>query len=109
MTICDVNPFLTFTKVGRLPLQFKWLSKKEIFSIPIIGWAMSTAGCINIDREGTRETMEAMNKAAHNIQEGMSVVIFPEKAKCADPLSFPFSLVSLPLIPLVTPFCEIAG
>jgi 1-acyl-sn-glycerol-3-phosphate acyltransferase len=79
-----------FALMGRLPFQFKWLSKKEIFSIPIIGWAMSAAGYISIDREGTRETVEAMNKAARKIQEGASVVIFPEGTRSADGSIQPF-------------------
>ena len=79
-----------FALMGRLPFQFKWLAKKEVFSIPIIGWAMTVAGYISIDREGTRETVEAMNKAAKKIREGMSVVIFPEGTRSADGSILPF-------------------
>ena len=39
-----------FALLGYLPFQFKWLAKKELFSIPILGWAMSAAGYISIDR-----------------------------------------------------------
>ena len=79
-----------FALLGQLPFQFKWLAKKEIFSIPILGWAMTTAGYISIDRDGTRETVEAMNKAAQKIQEGMSVVIFPEGTRSVDGSIQPF-------------------
>ncbi len=79
-----------FALLGQLPFQFKWLAKKEIFSIPILGWAMTVAGYISIDRDGTRETVEAMNKAARKIQEGMSVVIFPEGTRSADGSIQPF-------------------
>ncbi|OGP90369.1 MAG: hypothetical protein A2156_00110 [Deltaproteobacteria bacterium RBG_16_48_10] len=79
-----------FTLLGHLPFQFKWLAKKELFSIPIIGWAMTAAGYISIDREGTRETVGAMNKAARKIREGMSVVIFPEGSRSADGSIHPF-------------------
>ena len=67
-----------FVLLGHLPFQFKWLAKKELFSIPFFGWTMAAAGYISIDREGTRETVEAMNKAAQKIQDGMSVVISPK-------------------------------
>jgi 1-acyl-sn-glycerol-3-phosphate acyltransferase len=73
-----------FTLLGHLPYPFKWLAKKEIFSIPILGWAMTAAGYISIDREGTRETVAAMNKAAQKIREGVSVVIFPEGTRSGD-------------------------
>jgi len=79
-----------FALLGQLPFQFKWLAKKEIFSIPILGWAMTVAGYISIDRDGTRETVEAMNKAAQKIQKGMSVVIFPEGTRSADGSIQPF-------------------
>ncbi len=79
-----------FALLGRLPFQFKWLAKKEIFSIPILGWAMAAAGYISIDRDGTRETVEAMNRAAQKIREGVSVVIFPEGTRSADGSIQPF-------------------
>jgi 1-acyl-sn-glycerol-3-phosphate acyltransferase len=79
-----------FALLGHLPFQFKWLVKKELFSIPFFGWTMAAAGYISIDREGTRETLEAMNKAAQKIQEGMSVVIFPEGSRSSDGTIQPF-------------------
>jgi 1-acyl-sn-glycerol-3-phosphate acyltransferase len=79
-----------FSLTAHLPFQFKWLAKKEIFSIPFLGWAMKTAGYISIDREGTRDTVEAMNKAARKIHDGMSVVIFPEGSRSPDGTIQPF-------------------
>ena len=79
-----------FALLGHLPFQFKWLAKKELFSIPFFGWAMAVAGYISIDREGTRETVEAMNKAAERIRDGMSVVIFPEGSRSPDGTIQPF-------------------
>jgi 1-acyl-sn-glycerol-3-phosphate acyltransferase len=73
-----------FALLGHLPFQFKWLAKKELFSIPFFGWTMAAAGYISIDRVGTRETVEAMNKAAERIRDGMSVVIFPEGSRSPD-------------------------
>ena len=79
-----------FSLMAHLPFQFKWLAKKEIFSIPILGWAMTAAGYISIDREGTRDTVEAMNEAARKIYNGMSVVIFPEGSRSPDGTIQPF-------------------
>jgi 1-acyl-sn-glycerol-3-phosphate acyltransferase len=79
-----------FVLLGHLPFQFKWLVKKELFSIPFFGWAMAAAGYISIDRRGTRETVEAMNQAARRIREGMSVVIFPEGSRSPDGTIQPF-------------------
>jgi 1-acyl-sn-glycerol-3-phosphate acyltransferase len=79
-----------FALLGHLPFQFKWLAKKEMFSIPILGLAMKATGYIFIDREGTRETVKAMNNAAERIRDGMSVVIFPEGSRSPDGSIQPF-------------------
>ena len=79
-----------FALEGHLPFHFKWLAKKELFYIPVLGWAMAAAGYISIDREGTRKTVEAMNEAARKIQEGMSVVVFPEGSRSPDGSIQPF-------------------
>jgi 1-acyl-sn-glycerol-3-phosphate acyltransferase len=79
-----------FTLVSHLPYQFKWLAKKELFSVPFLGWTMAAVGYISIDRGGTRETVEAMNEAARKIRDGMSVVIFPEGSRSPDGSIQPF-------------------
>jgi 1-acyl-sn-glycerol-3-phosphate acyltransferase len=73
-----------FALLGHLPYQFKWLAKKELFSIPFFGWTMAAVGYISIDRGGTRDTVAAMNEAAQKIRDGMSVVIFPEGSRSPD-------------------------
>jgi len=79
-----------FALLGHLPFQFRWLAKKELFSVPFFGWVMAAAGYVNVDREGTRKTVEAMNEAAQKIREGMSVVIFPEGSRSPDGSIQPF-------------------
>lgn len=79
-----------FALLGHLPFQFRWLAKKELFSIPFFGWVMTAAGYVSVDREGTRKTVEAMNEAARKIREGMSVVIFPEGSRSPDGSIQPF-------------------
>jgi len=79
-----------FALLGHLPIHFKWLAKKELFSIPFLGWAMKSAGYISLDRQGTRETVEAMNEAAEKIKDGMSVIIFPEGSRSPDGRIQPF-------------------
>jgi len=79
-----------FTLLGHLPYQFKWLAKKELFSVPFLGWTMAAVGYISIDRGGTRDTVEAMNEAARKIRDGMSVVIFPEGSRSPDGSIQPF-------------------
>ncbi|MGZ3537665.1 MAG: lysophospholipid acyltransferase family protein [Thermodesulfobacteriota bacterium] len=79
-----------FALLGHLPYQFKWLVKKELFSIPFLGWTMAAVGYISVDRGGTRDTVEAMNEAAQKIRDGMSVTIFPEGSRSPDGSIQPF-------------------
>jgi 1-acyl-sn-glycerol-3-phosphate acyltransferase len=79
-----------FTLLSCLPYQFKWLAKKELFSVPILGWTMAAVGYIRIDRGGTRDTVRAMDEAARKIQDGMSVVIIPEGSRSPDGSIQPF-------------------
>ncbi|NIS60438.1 MAG: 1-acyl-sn-glycerol-3-phosphate acyltransferase, partial [Proteobacteria bacterium] len=39
-----------FALLSCLPVQFRWIAKKELFAIPIFGWAMRAANYISIDR-----------------------------------------------------------
>lgn len=79
-----------FALASALPIHFKWLAKKELFAIPILGQGMRLAGYIPLDREGTRETVKEMNEAAAKIRDGMSVVIFPEGSRSEDGSLRPF-------------------
>lgn len=79
-----------FALLGHLPYQFKWLVKKELFSIPFFGWTMAAVGYISVDRGGTRATVGAMNEAAQKIRDGMSVTVFPEGSRSPDGSIQPF-------------------
>ena len=73
-----------FTLLSCLPVQFRWIAKKELFTIPILGWAMRAANYISIDRSGKRKALESIERAASKIKEGVSVVIFPEGTRSRD-------------------------
>ncbi|MCK5554036.1 MAG: 1-acyl-sn-glycerol-3-phosphate acyltransferase [Deltaproteobacteria bacterium] len=79
-----------FALLSCLPVQFRWIAKKELFAIPILGWAMSAANYISIDRSGKRKALESIKKAANKIKEGVSVVIFPEGTRSRDGSIQPF-------------------
>lgn len=79
-----------FAILGYIPIQFKWLAKKELFSIPFFGWTMASAGYLSIDREGTRQTVIALNEAVKKIKDGISVFIFPEGSRSIDGNLQPF-------------------
>ncbi len=62
-----------------LPLNFRWVSKREVFKIPFFGQFLSIHGDICIDRGRTAEAMEQLNREGKLwISRGASVAIFPE-------------------------------
>ena len=63
---------------GCLPDQFRWVAKKSLFSIPVIGWSMTMAGHIPIDRGSAKRAVQSIDVAAKKIHDGRSVLIFPE-------------------------------
>lgn len=73
-----------------LPGQFRWLAKKELFDIPLFGYAMARAGYISIDRSNPRQALKSIKGAAERIRNGASVVIFPEGTRTHDGALLPF-------------------
>jgi 1-acyl-sn-glycerol-3-phosphate acyltransferase len=65
--------------LGHIPLQFRFLAKKSLFSIPFLGYHLQRAGHIPVPRDNPRAAIKAMSEAAKIIQERhVSVLIFPE-------------------------------
>lgn len=67
-----------------LPVQFRWLAKAELFKIPIFGRAMRGAGYVKIDRFNQDSAFESINEAAGKMQNGVSIMIFPEGTRSRD-------------------------
>jgi 1-acyl-sn-glycerol-3-phosphate acyltransferase len=82
--------FDIFALLAYIPGQFRWLAKAELFRIPILGWGMSGAGYISLDRSERKNTYRSMEIAARKIRERASVVIFPEGARSIDGVLQPF-------------------
>jgi len=64
--------------MGYLPIQFRWLVKKELFDIPILGRAMRRAGYVAVDRQDQRRARHDLREALKRLEGGRSLLIFPE-------------------------------
>lgn len=73
-----------------LPKNFRWVAKKELFSIPLFGAALKAVGDIPIDRSASRQAMQSLIQAARRVSHDASVVIFPEGTRSADGELLPF-------------------
>jgi len=64
--------------------RFAYILKRELLFIPLIGWYLSRAGMVAIDRTKGSRAMALMNEAAARaIGEGRQLIIFPEGTRRA--------------------------
>lgn len=62
-----------------VPLNFRWVSKREVFRIPYIGQLLSIHGDIAIDRSKGADSMRKVTEQGKMwIGRGVSIAMFPE-------------------------------
>jgi 1-acyl-sn-glycerol-3-phosphate acyltransferase len=76
--------------LAAMPLPFKFVAKRELFRIPLFGWAIKKAGHISIDRENPRKALKGIEEAVSKLAAGASVLIFPEGTRSKDGSLLPF-------------------
>ena len=70
-----------FAIYGYLGHNFKWMMKKSLEKIPLIGFACRRAGHIFVDNSGVGAIKGTMRKAEQELKGGMSIVVFPEGSR----------------------------
>ncbi len=71
--------------LGYIPLSVRMLAKKELFRIPIFGWAIYIAGHISLDRGKGKKAIVSLKKAAEKIKKKkFSIVVYPEGTRSHD-------------------------
>ncbi|HIJ87674.1 MAG TPA: 1-acyl-sn-glycerol-3-phosphate acyltransferase [Desulfuromonadales bacterium] len=76
--------------LAAMPRRFYWIAKKELFEIPLFGHAMRRGGYIPLDRGDGRKALQSLDEAAAAINQGKSVVLFPEGTRTTDGTLLPF-------------------
>jgi 1-acyl-sn-glycerol-3-phosphate acyltransferase len=70
--------------LGYLPAQLRIAAKKVLFRIPFMGWHLTRAGHIPIDRSSTQNAVTSMQKAASYLKKGICAFVFPEGTRSRD-------------------------
>ena len=97
--------FLIYGFLGR---NFKWMMKKSLRSLPLIGKACQSAGHIFVDKSGPKKIQETIDQARHTLKDGTSLVVFPEGRRTFTGKMGPFKKgafqladeLQLPIVPL---------
>jgi 1-acyl-sn-glycerol-3-phosphate acyltransferase len=67
-----------------LPFQFRILAKKELWSMPFIGWYLARSGQIPIDTASAHATLSSLSAGVKALRAGMPLFVFPEGSRTPD-------------------------
>lgn len=90
VVVSNHESFSDILLISHLPWEMKWLSKAELFRIPVLGWMMWLVGDIPVKRGFGPSAAEAMARCRKALANRVSVMIFPEgtRSKTAELLPF---------------------
>jgi 1-acyl-sn-glycerol-3-phosphate acyltransferase len=70
--------------ISHIPWEMKWIGKAELFAIPVIGWMMTLAGDISVDRKDARSGARTIIRASQYLDKKCPVMFFPEGTRSPD-------------------------
>src|SRR6476660_3529425 len=90
VVVSNHESFADILLISHLPWEMKWLSKTELFRIPVMGWEMWLAGDIPVKRGFGPSAVEAMERCRETLRRRVSVMIFPEGTRSKTSELLPF-------------------
>ncbi len=82
--VANHQSLLDILVLFRLFTHFKWVSKAENFRVPCIGWNMTLNRYIKLRRGDKSSIAQMMEACARTLQQGNSVMMFPEGTRSPD-------------------------
>lgn len=76
--------FDIFSIYGYLGHNFKWLMRKGLKNIPMVGLACKAAGHVFVDHSSQAAVKQTMADAKKRLKQGTSIVVFPEGRRTRD-------------------------
>jgi 1-acyl-sn-glycerol-3-phosphate acyltransferase len=70
--------------------HFKWVSKKSLFKVPGLGWAMWLQGHAGLERGHGPSIVKMMKDCKTHLARGSSIAMFPEGTRSLDGRMRPF-------------------
>jgi 1-acyl-sn-glycerol-3-phosphate acyltransferase len=78
VAVSNHESLLDIFLISHLPWEMKWVSKIEVFRIPVMGWMMRLADDICVRRNDPRSRAKALAEIKARLARRVSVMIFPE-------------------------------
>lgn len=75
--------FVDMALVYQLPWQMKWVSKRSLAFIPVMGWLVWLTGHLTINRK-SRSALKKLDNLVKPIKDNVPVMIFPEGTRSLD-------------------------
>lgn len=83
--VLNHNTVIDIPTLYYIPLNFRWVSKREVYKVPFFGQFLFLHGDICIDRGRAAEAMEQLLREGRMwIARGASVAVFPEGTRSKD-------------------------
>jgi 1-acyl-sn-glycerol-3-phosphate acyltransferase len=73
-----------------IPRRTSVLVKRELFRIPILGYAMRLGDLVAVDRANREAAVDSVRRAVEVLKRGLNMVIFPEGTRSRDGRMLPF-------------------
>lgn len=78
LLVSNHQSFMDMPLQTMLPCKMKWISKKSLFKIPIMGWSMKLCGHISIDRKKRTSIKSLEHQMMPVMEQNIPIMIFPE-------------------------------
>lgn len=75
--VANHQSFLDMAVIYHLPWKMKWVAKKSLTYIPIMGWMVWLTGHLTIDRK-SKTAIKRLSNLLQPLKDNVPVMIFPE-------------------------------
>ena len=74
----------------KMYIHFKWVAKRSLFQVPLIGWSMSLNRYLALERSSSGSMRKMIRDASRYLAGRNSLMIFPEGSRSRDGAIKPF-------------------
>src|SRR5512146_1561235 len=85
--VSNIDPPVFVPLIGR---RVFILVKKELFRMPVLGYAMRKARFLAVDRQNREAAVESVKQAIEVLRDGLSMMAYPEGTRSRDGKLLPF-------------------